>query len=300
MGEDSRPSWTEQDVLAEDIVGDSPTVPGNAAASVAFQKEGKKAGPNFAKLVGIVAIAGVLGYVVGDFGKPYVRRWIHGPEVSLQDGPRHGVSLRGDEPTRGPADALVTIISFSDYECPHCAKAETTLEAFLEDWSGEPVRVIYKNYPLPLHDQALPAAHAAWAAHMQKKFEPMHKWLFEHRAKVSELDKPTVEKLGIDFEKFSQDLDVSATRLAVDDDRRAGGLIHLRATPSYVINGHIYTANWSPTVWEEVVEWELKAAQELIKQGVKPAEVLEQLVTAPPIDLSPKKDKKEKATAKAK
>lgn len=282
MGDDSRPTWTEQDALADEVVQDRPTEPGTSVAQPPGPRPAKRQ-TNLVTLVGIVAVAGVLGYVVGDFGKPMVRRWIHGPEVTLQNGPRHEVSLRGDEPTRGPKDALVTIISFSDYECPHCAKAEKTLEAFLDDWSGTPVRVIYKNYPLPLHDQALPAAHAAWAAHMQKKFEPVHKWLFEHRAKVSELDESTVESLGLDYAKFTQDLDANATRLAVDDDRRSGGLIHLRATPSFVVNGHIYTANWSPTVWEDVVEWELKAAKELVEQGVKPAEVLKQLVTAPPV-----------------
>lgn len=279
----SGPTWTEQDVLDSGLEGGDPTDPGPAVPAF----EPKKNAPSAFKLVSIVAVAGLLGYGVGDLGKPYVRRWIHGPAVKLQEGPRYEVSLRGDEPTRGPKDALVTIISFSDYQCPHCAKAEKILGEFLEAWRGEPVRVIYKNYPLPLHDQALPAAYAAWAAHMQQKFEPVHHWLFEHHAAVDELSKAEVESLGLDHEKFTQDRDAPATREAVDDDRRSGGLLHLRATPSFVVNGHIYTANWSQAVWEDVVEWELKDARKLVKQGVKPTDVLKALLSASPAKGAP-------------
>lgn len=271
----SKPTWNEQ----QSLEADSQTTRSDSEPALV---EPKKSSPNLVKLVGIVAVAGILGYVVGDLGKPYVRRLIHGPEVSLQEGPRFDVSLRGDEPTRGPKDALVTIVSFSDYECPHCAKAEEILGEFLDDWKGDPIRVVYKNYPLPLHENALPAAHAAWAAHMQQKFEGMHHWLFENRGNLAKLDESVVKDLGLDFAKFSQDRDAPATREAVDDDRRAGGMIHLRATPSFVVNGHIYTANWSPTVWEDVVNWERKAAQDLLEQGVKPSEVYKALVSASP------------------
>lgn len=290
MGDDSRATWSEQDSLAEGVGGGGRTEPGTPKAQDMSQiaresadraeaKPSRSKQPNLFSLIGIVAVAGVLGYVVGDLGKPYVRRMIHGPDVELRKGPRYKIELRGDEPGHGPKDALVTIVSFSDYECPHCAKAEKTLENFLQEWKGEPVRVIYKNYPLPLHERALPAAYSAWAAHKQGKFDLMHKWLFEHRAKVDDLTQEEVEAMGIDYEQYKKDLDAGPTRDAVDDDRRAGGLIHLRATPSFVINGHIYTANWSPTTWEDVVEWELKDAQALHKSGVPKDQVLEQLAT---------------------
>lgn len=274
MGDESKPTWPEQDAVPEDT-----QVNPAASMSDAPAPGGK---PRLMRLVGVVAVAGVLGYGVGNFGKPFVRRWLHGPEVKLQDGPRVAVELRGDEASLGPKNALVTIVAFSDYECPFCAKAEKTLDEFLEDWKGEPVRVVYKNYPLPLHGMALPAAHAAWAAHMQNKFRVMHQWLYDNRAKVGELDDAALESMGLDAAKFRRDEAAPATRQAVDDDRRAGGLIQLRATPSFVINGHIYTANWSLDAWEDVVKWELKFAKELLKQGVRPEELLDQLVKANP------------------
>lgn len=299
MGDDSKATWSEQDSLAEGAMGEGRTEPGSPQmpdmGQVARESEdraqidgARSKQPNLLNLIGIVTVAGVLGYLVGDLGKPYVRRLIHGPDVELRKGPRYKIELRGDEPSRGPKDALVTIVSFSDYECPHCAKAEKTLDTFLHEWEGEPVRVIYKNYPLPLHERALPAAYSAWAAHKQGKFDLMHKWLFEHRAKVDELGQSEVEAMDIDYEQYKTDLDAGPTRDAVDDDRRAGGLIHLRATPSFVINGHIYTANWSPTTWEDVVEWELKDAKALHKSGVPKEQVFEKLTTqevpAPPAE----------------
>lgn len=292
MGDDSKATWNEQDSLAEGVLGEEGRTQANpmgqaARGSAEAPEAPASSQPNLLNLIGIVAVAGVLGYVVGDLGKPYVRRMIHGPDVELREGPRYKIELRGDEPSRGPKDALVTIVSFSDYECPHCAKAEKTLEHFLDEWKGEPVRVIYKNYPLPLHERALPAAYAAWAAHKQGKFNIMHNWLFDNRAKVDDLKEATVQELGLDYDQYKKDLDAGPTRDAVDDDRRAGGLLHLRATPSFVINGHIYTANWSPTTWEDVVEWELKDAKALHKTGVPKDQVFEQLTTqtpaAPPV-----------------
>jgi protein-disulfide isomerase len=76
-------------------------------------------------------------------------------------------------PVRGPADAWVTIVEFSDFECPFCRDAEPTLEAVVAAHPAD-VRLVYKEYPLPFHDRAMPAALAADCAGQQDKFWDMH------------------------------------------------------------------------------------------------------------------------------
>ena len=80
---------------------------------------------------------------------------------------------------RGPANAAVTIVEFSDFQCPFCAQAATLLDQVIAAYPND-VRFIYKNYPLPFHNQAMPAAKAAVAAGSQGKFFEMHDKLFEN------------------------------------------------------------------------------------------------------------------------
>lgn len=257
--------------------------PGRAALSSPEEKA-----RNWFQLLIIVAVACVAGYYVGNYVKPIVRTWIYGPAVALSDGPRKAVEIRGDEPQLGPDDALVTIVEFSDYECPYCSKAQEPLLAFLEDWDGPPVRVVYKNYPLPHHARALPAAYAAYAAQQQGRYELMRKWLFERQGDTSALDEATLKSMKIDPQRFAADRESEAAQRAVDADRKAGGFAGIRATPTFVVNGHEYTAHWSEDVWEEVVEWELRAAKALLDQGVAAKDIYRELLkrdAEPPADI---------------
>jgi len=79
----------------------------------------------------------------------------------------------GDAPVRGPADAWVTLVEFGDFECPYCRNAEPAIEAVLAAHPDD-VRLVYKEFPLPQHDQAMPAALAADCADQQGQFWEMH------------------------------------------------------------------------------------------------------------------------------
>src|SRR5690606_16614226 len=79
------------------------------------------------------------------------------------------VSIPEDAPTKGPKDAKVTIVAFSDFECPFCARANPTLQQILDTYKDD-VRIVFRHLPLSFHRNAKPAAEAAMAAHEQGKF----------------------------------------------------------------------------------------------------------------------------------
>src|SRR5205823_92197 len=110
-------------------------------------------------------------------------------------------------PVRGPAFARVTIVEYADFQCPHSAAVQATLQKVLAS-HGQDVRIAFKHNPLPIHSQALLAAQAALAAAEQGKFWEMHDQLFAH---PQALDRPAIERyaaaIGLDLARFKADLD---------------------------------------------------------------------------------------------
>src|SRR5690349_1938879 len=136
-------------------------------------KGGKLLG-NLVFALGFLVTLG-LGYYVG----PWVRvKFGEQPEPASAE--RYRVELRGDEPVKGPDDALVTIIEFADFQCPYCVESVEPLKEAMAQYEGD-VRLIFKHYPLPGHRDAGPAAYASWAAHQQNDFWEFHDRLFEAR-----------------------------------------------------------------------------------------------------------------------
>src|SRR6185312_10750016 len=113
----------------------------------------------------------------------------------------------GDAPVKGPASAPVTVVAFSDFQCPFCSRAVPTIHQLETEYGGK-VKIVFKQFPLPFHDKAHLAAEAALAAHEQGKFWQMHDKLF---ANQQALDRPSLEKyaqeLGLDMAKFRAALD---------------------------------------------------------------------------------------------
>jgi protein-disulfide isomerase len=233
---------------------------------------------------------GVIGFIIALGGGFFIGQWINSRgkgDVELAEGPRYAVELRGDEPTRGPADALVTIIEFADYECPYCEKAAGPLDEIAADYD-EDVRVIYKHYPLPGHPKAAPAARAAWAAAQQGKFWEMHAWLFANKAELANLESK-VDSLGMDRSKFMTDMTSPAASAALDGDRLAGGKVGVRGTPAFFVNGHRYAGMKSAPQWRAIVEAELEQAEELVDRGTPRANVYATLMSdALQVDDAPK------------
>ncbi|MBL8743245.1 MAG: thioredoxin domain-containing protein [Myxococcales bacterium] len=143
----------------------------------------------------------------------------------------------GESPTKGPADAPVTIFEWADFECPHCALIAIVLELMQERFPGQ-IRVVYKFYALPSHTHALDAAFAARAAHKQDKFWEMNQIMFENQDKLEKKDLLVyAQKVGLDQEKFVADFDDKKTKEFVAADMKQGDDLGLDGTPMLFCNG---------------------------------------------------------------
>ncbi len=146
----------------------------------------------------------------------------------------------GDAPVRGAPMARLTVVEFSDFECPHCAAAHPILERLVHEHEGD-VRVVYKNYPLEGHAHARQAARAAYAAHRQGKFWEMHDRLF---ANQDHLEGPDLERhaeaIGLDMARFRADLASEESERRIVEDRAQGGTLGVDGTPTIFVNGRRY------------------------------------------------------------
>jgi protein-disulfide isomerase len=143
----------------------------------------------------------------------------------------------GSSPAKGRADAPVTVVVFTDYECPFCKKAEATLRA-IESQYGRDVRLVWKNHPLPFHNGARLAAQAALAAHEQGKFWEYHEALFAHQR---EIDRASLERyaedLGLDMDKFRTAIDSERIEAQVAADSADASRLGVAGTPTFFVNG---------------------------------------------------------------
>jgi protein-disulfide isomerase len=147
------------------------------------------------------------------------------------------VDIRPDDPAKGNARAAVTIVAFSDFQCPFCAQAEPTLTEAARVY-GDKVRFVWKHQPLAMHPNAMPAALAAEAAREQGKFWEMHDKLFANQASLStESYERWAVELGLDVPKFRLAVANPATRVRVQQDQALGWKIGAKGTPTFFVNG---------------------------------------------------------------
>lgn len=143
----------------------------------------------------------------------------------------------GRAPMRGFAEAPITVIVFSDFQCPFCKRVEPSLQALEKEFPGK-LRVVWKNFPLPFHDKARGAAQAALAAAEQGQFWPMHDKLFENqRALDRESLEGYAQKLGLDLPRFRAALDGTGPSATIADDIKQGQAAGVVGTPTIYING---------------------------------------------------------------
>ncbi len=143
----------------------------------------------------------------------------------------------GNSPTLGPADAPVTLVEFSDFECPFCSRAVPTIKQLLSENPGK-IRVVFKHLPLPMHKNAKIAAQASLAAHQQGKFWPMHDKIFANfRAISADSLELWAKELGLDLKRFKRDLQSPEIVAQVEEDLKLAGRIGARSTPTFYMNG---------------------------------------------------------------
>jgi protein-disulfide isomerase len=142
----------------------------------------------------------------------------------------------GDGPSFGPPNAKVTVIEYSDFECPYCSRAASVVQQLKKKYSDR-VRFVFRQFPLPMHRNAALAAQAALAAHAQGKFWELHDKMF---ANQRALDRESLEgyakDIGLDLAKFKKALDDSSYDAAVKADIALGEQIGVSGTPTMIIN----------------------------------------------------------------
>ncbi len=141
-------------------------------------------------------------------------------------------------PAWGNAKAPVTIVEFSDFQCPFCSRTVPTIERIKKEYGPEKVRIVFRDMPLPSHGRAPAASMAAHCANDQNKFWEMHDTLFENQAKLEDTDlKSYAKKLSLDEKKFAECFDAKKHLALIDKSRTEAEGLGIQATPSFVING---------------------------------------------------------------
>jgi protein-disulfide isomerase len=172
---------------------------------------------------------------------------------------RFNVSSLEEDPARGPADALVTIIEFSDFNCGYCGRwANETLNPLLEQY-GDRVRFVYRDFPI-LADTSVQAALGAQCAQDQGAFWEYHTLLFENQGKFTRDDLiGYAAQLELDTDEFTACLDDQRHMSRIAADYQEAQALGVRGTPAFFINGRPISGAQPLSVFERIIDEELAA-----------------------------------------
>ncbi len=167
------------------------------------------------------------------------------------------VTVAAEGPSKGSDKAPVTIVEFSDFECPYCVKAEETVKQVMKEYEGK-VRLVYRDFPLPFHPNAQKAAEAAHCAGDQGKYWEMHEKLFanQQKLKVSDL-KDHAKGVGLDPVKFEKCLESGEKATLVEKNKKAGAEVGVQGTPAFFVNGILLSGAQPFSEFKSVIDKEL-------------------------------------------
>lgn len=175
-------------------------------------------------------------------------------------------SLLAQSPTTGATESKLILLEFSDFQCPFCARAHTTLKEFMNAHKDE-VLLAYKHLPLAsAHPQAVAAAKAAWAAGQQGKFWQYHDALFSQQKQLGEeLYEAIAQDLNLDLDRFNQDRQGDKAEAAIRQDLDLAKELGLEGTPTFIFNEEILVG----AVPLDTLERTLSQQQQKIEQSVQ-------------------------------
>jgi protein-disulfide isomerase len=162
-----------------------------------------------------------------------------GQEVHiLEVAPQHALPVL-NSPVKGVESAPVTLTVFSDFQCPYCSRLVPFVDEVLAKNPGK-VRIVFKQFPLRMHNMALPAALASLAAREQGQFWPMHDLLFLNFNQLSEEKlRALAKEAGLDLERFDRDRNSQKLRDEVLRDQVLGQQAGVQGTPTLFLNGKL-------------------------------------------------------------
>lgn len=176
------------------------------------------------------------------------------------------ISLKG-KPSKGPENAKVIIVEYSDFQCPFCSRGYQTIENQVLKEYGNKVRFYYKNLPLPMHPWAEPAAIASECAQQQKPaaFWTLYSYYFQNQKDINaqNVKDKSLEALkgdNIDAAKFSDCLDNKKTLDVVNADKAEASSVGVNGTPGFIINGRLISGAQPYENFKAVIDDELARA----------------------------------------
>jgi protein-disulfide isomerase len=176
--------------------------------------------------------------------------------------PRQTISVSPSMPAWGPSDAKVTVVEFSDFQCPYCESFYTRTYAKLKQNYGDKIRFVFRHYPLyQIHPDAMSSANASECAKEQGKFWEYHDLLFSNQANLSRdalIKYATTAKVE-NIDQFTQCLDTKKYQSVVDSDQLAGDGYFVTGTPTFFVNGNILVGSQPYEAFVAAIEKELKA-----------------------------------------
>ena len=182
----------------------------------------------------------------------------HGVTVALAPPELPRVEIAATGPARGPESAKVTIVEFSDFQCPFCGREAPVVDKLMKDYDGK-VKLVFRHFPLDFHPFAAKAAEAGACAADQNKFWEMHDKMFGNQQKLTIDDlKGYAKAIGIDAGKFDKCLDSGEKKASVDSDEKAGAAAGVNGTPAFFINGIFVNGAVPYEQLKDAVDRELK------------------------------------------
>jgi protein-disulfide isomerase len=247
----------DKEALIEQEIGSKVVVPTVSEITAWYQANPSRVGgATFEQVQGPIAEllteertdAARSAFVDGLKAKTRVTLSLEPPRLMVTDGGR---------PARGPANAPVTIVEFSDFQCPYCQSASPTVAKVLQTY-GERIRFVYRHYPLPNHPAARPAAEASLCAAEQDQFWPYHDRLFANPSQLTNDNlKQHAAELRLDTAKFNECFDGGKHAKEVDVDMAAGNALGVSGTPAFFINGRALTGAQPFEAFKQLIDEEL-------------------------------------------
>ncbi len=193
------------------------------------------------------------------------------------------VPISADDPQKGPADALVTVVVFSEFQCPFCKKVEPTVKQIVDTY-GKDVRIVWKDNPLAFHPRAVPAATLAFTAFKQKgtdAFWQAHSLLFESQPKLEDADLEGIAKqLGLSWAAVKKAIDSETYKAQISADQELASDLNARGTPHFFVNGRRVKGAQPFEKFKTVIDGELAKAKALVAKGIDRSKVYEEIMKA--------------------
>ena len=170
---------------------------------------------------------------------------------------RYSLNVAGS-PAKGPKSAKITIVEFSDFQCPFCSRVVPTMAQIQEEY-GDQVRIVFKHLALAMHSKAAAAHAASEAAHRQGKFWEMHDAIFANQREMSpEKYVEHAAEIGLDVEQFKRDVVDADVKRKVDADAKEAAALGVTGTPGFFINGKFLSGARPFEAFKQAIDEELK------------------------------------------